>query len=82
MIKMNLYNISIISAITGVVLLTCYILIRIVVSYELKKSLPSQIKTAQDYFKKKNIRLTLLIKSNGEVEWEHFDMVKELDYVG
>jgi len=79
---MSLYNISIICAITGVVLLACYIIIKIVVGNELKKSLPIQIKTAQDYFKKKDVRLTVRIKHNGEVEWEHFDIIKELDYVG
>jgi len=79
---MNLYNISIIAAVTGIVLLACYIIIKIVVSNELKKSLPVQIKIAQDYFKKKNIRLTLIIKSNGEVETEYFEIIKKPDYAG
>ena len=80
--KMNLYNISIICAVTGVVLLACYIIIKIVVRNELKKSLPSQIKTAQDYFKHKDVRLILIIKNNGEVETEHFEIIKTPEYVG
>jgi len=79
---MNLYNISIIAAVTCIALLACYLIMKIVISNELKKSLPNQIKTAQGYFKKKNVRLTLMIKSNGEVEWENFEIIKEPSYVG
>jgi len=79
---MSLYNTSIICAVTCVILLACYIIIKIVVSNELKKSLPSQIKTAQDYFKGKDVRLVLIIKNNGQVEANHFEIIKEPDYVG
>jgi len=79
---MNLYNISIIAGVTAVILLACYLIMKIVIRNELKKSLPNQIKTAQDYFKKKDVRLILKIKHNGEIEWEHFEIIKSPDYVG
>lgn len=79
---MTLYNISIIAGVTAVVLLACYLITKIVVRNELKKSLPAQIRSAQSYFKKKDVRLILRIKHTGEVEWEHFDIIKSPDYVG
>ena len=80
--EMNLYNISIIAGLTGITLLACYLIMKVVIRNELKNSLPNQIKTAQDYFKNKNVRLTIRIKPNGETEWENFDIIKEPSYVG
>ena len=78
---MNLYNISIIAAITGVVLLACYIIIKLVVKRELKKGLPNQIKSMQDFFGGKDVRVMLTIKNNGEVVWNNFEIVSKPDYI-
>lgn len=78
---MNLYTVSIWAAICGVILLTCYLLIRLVVRTELKKSLPNQIKTAQAFFKSKDVMLTLRIKHDGEVIWDNFELVGETKYI-
>lgn len=64
------------------ILYLCYVLIKIIVRQELKSSVPNQIKAAQKFFKGKSIRLILLIDKTGKTEWEHFEVVKEPDYVG
>lgn len=78
----DLTFIAVWASMTFVILFACYILIRLTIKSELRKGLPNKIEQAKSLFKGKKVRVTLTIGKDGKTELEHWDLVKELDYVG
>lgn len=78
----DLTFISVWSGMIFIILFSCYLLIKVILNKELKKSLPEQIKMAQQLFTNKKVRISIVMDEKGKVELEHWELIKEPDYVG
>jgi|26BtaG_2_1085354.scaffolds.fasta_scaffold01187_9 hypothetical protein len=77
-----LYNVSIISAVTGVILLACYVLILLVVKREMKKSMTNQLATMWEMTNNQPVRVVVDIDKNGRARIKDFQALEESDYIG
>lgn len=51
-----------------------------IVKRELRKSLPENIQAAQRLFAGKNVRLNLIVHKDGKVDYENFEVLKDIEF--
>ncbi len=77
-----LYSISIVAAVTGIILGACYLVIKLVLKRELVRTVPEQIKSMQQMFNGKSVKMTITIDKSGKTHMDQLEILRDIDYVG